>query len=117
MAKILDMDNNNSVGIWSIHKDGIKCSPENFPDVQIDNDQLWVTTKRGELIVWDLPVHFAEKPWCDEEQAVNLILALAIAREHQNPENPGEFPEDIDEQTIRIMMGIIDDRTEPNELG
>jgi len=111
------MDNNNIVGIWTIQKDGVNGSPENFPDVQIDNVELWDTTKRGNLIVWDLPVHFAEKPWCDEEQAVNLILALAIAREHQNPENPGEFPEDIDEQTIRIMMGIIDDRTEPNELG
>jgi hypothetical protein len=111
------MDNNNIVGIWTIHKDGVKGSPENFPDVQIDKDELWATTKRGDIIVWDWPVHVAEKPWCDEEQAVNLILALAIAREHHNPENPGEFPEDIDEQTIRIMMGIIDDRTEPNEVG
>jgi hypothetical protein len=42
---------------------------------------------------------------------------LAIAREHQNSENHGEFPDDIDEQTIRIMMGIIDDRTDSNELG
>ncbi|MBK5193426.1 MAG: hypothetical protein JJE07_09455 [Flavobacteriaceae bacterium] len=46
-----------------------------------------------------------------------MILALAIAREHQNPENPGEFPDDIDEHTIRVIMDIIDDRTEPNELG
>jgi hypothetical protein len=109
------MDNNNIVGIWTIDKDGVKGSPKDFPDVQIDNAQLWATTKRGDLIVWDWPVHFAEKPWCDEEQAVNLILALAIAREHQNQENAGEFPVEIDEQTIRIMMGIIDDRTEPNK--
>lgn len=110
------MDNNNIAGIWTVHKDGVKGSPENFPEVQIDNLQLSATSKRGDLIVWDLPVHYAEMPWCDEEQAVNLVLALAIAREHQNPENTGEFPDDIDEQTIRIMMGIIDDRTEANEL-
>jgi hypothetical protein len=110
------MDNNKTVGIWTINKDGVKGSPENFFNVQIDNVQLYDTTKRGDLIVWDLPVHFAEKPWCDEEQAVNLILALAFAREHQNPENSGEFPVDIDEQTIRIMMEIIDDRPEPDEV-
>ena len=110
------MNKNNIVGIWTINKDGVKGSPENFPDVEIDKVELWATAKRGDLIVWDSPVLFAEKPWCDEEQAVNLILALAIARELQNPENSGEFPDDIDEQTIRIMMGIIDDRTEPNKL-
>jgi len=117
MAKIVDMENNNiEVGIWTIHNDGVKGSPENFPEVQIDNNELWTTTKRGDLIVWDWPVHFAEKLWCDEEQAVNLIQAMAIAREHQNYDNPGEFPVDIDEQTIRVMMDIIDDRTEPNEV-
>jgi len=110
------MDNNIEVGIWAIHKDGIKGSPENFPNVQIDKLELWATTKRGDLIVWDWPVHFAEKLWCDEVQAVNLIQALAIAREHQSPENSGEFPVDIDEQTIRVMMDIIDDRTETNEV-
>ncbi len=110
------MDNNNVVGIWNIHKDGVKGSPENFPDVQIDKVELWATTKRGDFIVWNCPVHLAEKLWCDEEQAVNLIQALAIAREHQNSANPEEFPDDIDEQTIRIMMGIIDDRTDSNEV-
>jgi len=110
------MNDNIEVGIWTIHKDGVKGSPENFTDVQIDNAELWATTKRGELIVWDWPVHFAEKPWFDEEQAVNLIQALAIARENQNSENPEKFPEDIDEQTFRVMMEIIDDRTEVDEI-
>jgi hypothetical protein len=103
---------NNKLGIWTIHKEGVKGSPENLPDVQINNIELWTTTKRGEHNVWDCPIHFAEKLWCDEEQAVNLIQALAIAREHQNSENPKEFPVDIDEQTIRIMLKIIDERTE-----
>ena len=111
------MKNNNiEVGIWTIHNDGVKGSPENFPEVQIDNVQLWATTKRGDLILWDLPVHFAEKEWCDEEQAVNLIQAMAIARDNQNSNNPGEFPVDIDEQTFRVIMEIIDSRTEQNEV-
>lgn len=111
------MENYNiEVGIWTIHNDGVKGSPQNFPEVQIDKVQLWATTKRGDIILWDLPVHFAENPWCDEEQAVNLIQAMAIAREHQNSDNQGEFSVDIDEQTIRVMMDIIDERTEPNEV-
>lgn len=110
------MENNNiEVGIWTIHKDGVNGSPENFPEVQIDNVQLWGTTKRGDLILWDLPLHFAENEWCDEEQAVYLIQAMAIARGNQNADNPGEFPVDIDEHTIRVMMEIIDNRTETNE--
>lgn len=115
-AKILEMENNNiEVGIWTIDKNGVKGSPENFPEVHLDNLQLWGTTKRGDLILWDLPVQFAEKEWCDEEQAVYLIQAMAIARGNQNAYNPGEFPVDIDEHTIRVMMEIIDNRTEPNE--
>lgn len=110
------MENNNiEVGIWTIHNDGVKGTPENFPDVQIDKLELWTTTKWGDHIVWDWPVQFAEKPWCDQEQAVNLIQAMAIAREHQTSDGPEEFPADIDEQTIRVMMDIIDDRTEPIE--
>lgn len=108
------MDNIIQVGIWTLNNDGVKGSPENFPEVQINNTELWGTTKHKELIVWDLPVHFAEEVWCDEEQAVNLIQVLAIARENQNTENPGEFPVDIDEQTIRVMMEIIDDKIQPD---
>lgn len=116
-AKILQMENNNiQVGIWTIDKNGVKGSPINFPEVNLDNLQLWGTTKRGDLILWELPIHFAEKEWCDEEQAVNLIEAMAISRENQHADNPGEFPVDIDEQTIRVMMEIIDARTEQNEV-
>jgi hypothetical protein len=107
--------NNIEVGIWTIAKDGIKASPENLPDIQISNLEIWATTKRAELILWDCPLGFAEELWCDEMEAVNLIQALAIARENQNSEIPTEIPEDIDEQTFRIMMEIIDARTEQKE--
>ncbi len=111
------MQNNNiEVGIWTIYNDGVKGTPLNFPGLQIDNLELWNTTKRGDLILWDLPIQLAEKPWCDQEQAVNLIQAMAIAREYQNSDNSKEFPEDIDEQTIRVMMDIIDERTEPHQV-
>lgn len=69
---------NLSIGIWTVHSDGITSKALNWPEGNISKAKIWATRIHKNEIVWDLPFHLIYKPWVKRIDLENLFEAMAI---------------------------------------
>lgn len=98
------------VGIWTIHSDGISCTPKKLPKRQIGKSMIFKTMKVGSDFVWDLPIHLACQTWMTHENMKHLMQALSIYRflypQHLEFDNIVE----MDKKSLWLGLAVIDNR-------
>lgn len=67
-----------TVGIWTIHSDGISCKMPNRFNGHAGTASILAKREVRNDTVWDLPIHIAKKDWVSQNDIINLMQALVI---------------------------------------
>lgn len=99
---------NLKIGRWILMKDAILGFDPNDKEIRIDED-LYHTKRYKDQIVWDWPIHFVEKLWSVEQDALDLLTLIRIAGYETLDEDP-ETLKIIDENTVREIRTISEEK-------
>ncbi|GHA25566.1 hypothetical protein GCM10007103_03500 [Salinimicrobium marinum] len=101
-----------TVGIWTIHSDGISCKMPNRFKGHAGTASILAKREVRNDTVWDLPIHIAKKDWVSQNDIINLMQALVIYRGLFSIPRTSENLHQLDEKTTLIALDIVNNKEE-----
>ena len=106
---MIDINDLEPFGIWSIKEIGIIGRPKNGPTKVILAEDILVTRQLKENEVWQWPILIACEEWSSLKDVVDLLHAMVIKMNFlEKPQQLEKQIENIHMATVSAMVDIID---------